>query len=190
MLGGMKLRLAAILFVVAMGGGVAVTSSSPVDYPKAPEAAVVGRLLRLDQDALRIPVTLDKAEDQNGTKDGKIVWEATYHVQSKPAFFVHVTLVRAGMIKTASMEDIANHPELEFQKLTEPNGDVIYHFLGNRGGDQGTIYSTNLITHQKDWDLMVILGVGPGVEEKALPIHLEKDGIAFVRKLNEQLRAK
>lgn len=181
----MKTLLAAFLVLpaFALRAGAAEPPAA-TSFPQPPSAQTVMQLLHLE--ASKPVVTVD-APPIDKTKEEKIIWDASYRVQTTPPFFLHITLVHAGMIKTQGMEDVAHYPELEFQKITKNNGDVIYHFLGDRT-EHGTLYSTNLINHQKDWDLMIVLGTESNSDEKKLPIRLGKDGIAFIEKLNGELR--
>jgi hypothetical protein len=158
----------------------------PGTYPKAPDAAFMTPLLKAK--AGEVTLTLDPSPPPGASQDEGIIWQAVYSVNTPSGLVATATLVRSGKIHVKALEDLANHPEMEYQKITEPNGDVIYQCLANRS-EQGTLYSTTLIHHAADWDLMLVLGIGPGVAAESVTPDIRREGIALIRRMNEHLRA-
>jgi hypothetical protein len=80
---------------------------------------------------------------------------------------------------------IASHPEMEYKKTELGDGSIIHHNLGDRG-DQGTFYSTTLVTKDGPYDYTLLISRKPGIEESAMPIDIKTSGIELIQELTKQ----
>jgi hypothetical protein len=80
---------------------------------------------------------------------------------------------------------MASQPELEYKKIELENGSVIHHNLGDRG-DQGTFYSTTLVTKNGPYDYTLLISRKPGVKDTDLPIDIKSAGVDLFQALTMQ----
>jgi len=152
------------------------------EAPEAPSAATLAAICKVPEAAVGRTV---KLPDIDPMLKGKMVWLATYAFSQPVDFGITLACVPHGRFKQESFSMIATRPELEYKKIELPDGSVIHHNLGDRG-DQGTFYSTTLVTKDGPYDYTLLIARKPGVKDEDLPIDISSSGIGLIQKLTEQ----
>ncbi len=114
-----------------------------------------------------------------------MAWFATYAFTQPVDFGITLACVPHGRFKPESFAMIASRPELEYRKIELPDGSVIHHNLGDRG-DQGTFYSTALVTKDGPYDYTLLISRKPGGKDSDLPIDIKSSGIELIQLLTKQ----
>lgn len=122
--------------------------------------------------------------DDPSLKD-RMLWLATYAFTQPVEFGITLACIPHGRLKPESFDFIASKPELEYKKMELADGAVIHHNLGDRG-DQGTFYSTTLVTKNGPYDFTLLLSRKPGVKDADLPIDIKNAGIDLIQTLTKQ----
>jgi hypothetical protein len=150
--------------------------------PEPPTAATLAAICKVPETAVARTV---KLPDIDPMLKGKMVWLASYAFSQPVDFGITLACVPHGRLKQESFSMIATRPELEYKKIELADGSVIHHNLGDRG-DQGTFYSTALVTKNGPYDYTLLISRKPGVKDEDLPIDITSSGIDLIQQLTKQ----
>lgn len=126
-----------------------------------------------------------KRPTEDPSLKNRMVWLASYAFTQPVDFGITFACVPHGRLKPESFESMASQPELEYKKIELENGSVIHHNLGDRG-DQGTFYSTTLVTKNGPYDYTLLISRKPGVKDTDLPIDIKSAGVDLFQALTMQ----
>ena len=171
----MKTIIAALVLLTA---SVCVAGEAP----EAPSEAIVAATCNVPTSTVSRTI---KLPDGDPKLKGRMVWLATYAFSQPVDFGITLACVPHGRLKPESFAMIASRPELEYRKIDLPDGSVIHHNLGDRG-DQGTFYSTALVTKDGPYDYTLLISRKPGVKDSDLPIDIKSSGIELIQTLTKQ----
>ena len=128
--------------------------------------------------------TVKLPTDDPSLKD-RMLWLASYAFTQPVEFGITFACVPHGRLKPESFDFIASKPELDYKKIEFADGSVIHHNLGDRG-DQGTFYSTTLVTKNGPFDYTLLISRKPDVKDADLPIDIKNAGVDLIQLLTKQ----
>jgi len=157
-------------------------SSAAFGAVDPPSVAAIAAACKVPDSSVSRTVKLPT--DDPSLKD-RMLWLTSFAVTQPVEFGITLACVPHGRLKLESFAFIASKPELEYKKIELADGSVIHHNLGDRG-DQGTFYSTTLVTKDGPYDYTLLISRKPEVKDADLPIDIKNAGIDLIQLLTKQ----